>query len=578
MKQKFIAFLLAPLLILGLFGSPSPSAEAAVDNWQKAMTIDPRWTTDFGSETFKESVRKMREANVEMLTLTMPIYQSNIYSTEIYPGWNTPTDESLIAGVQFARSLGFRVTLKVHMVSHDGQWRAHINPSNRAGWFRSYGHWVERYARIAEANGVEMFVIGSELIDMATVHTNSTNTQHWKDLIARVRGVYSGKLTYSANWGGSWWADEKNRIEFWSDLDYIGIAAYFVLNSEPNAEALKGQWDYWRTTDIQPLRDRWGKPVIFTEIGYRSMNGARFQPFNSWDHWGVNEWEQAQLYEALFSYWNNHPWFMGVHLWDWMSDPNAGGPHNDGYTPQGKSAEGVMRAWFGSAAPAPGPEPENPSFSAANASAYPENPAVGQETLLGARVSAGRAPSSRIIVDVEVEDSFGTKVFQQFFENQSFAANETKTYAVGWTPASEGVYRVRIGVFNSTWSVNYLWVGNAATMHVRGAPPAPTSTPPAPGGVEIWWPTDGSTISGIQPFRAMLSNWRVGDYDMFWQVDGDRLNPMETSLDDYPHKAAWVDVSGWTWNAEGAYVLNFLAKDRAGVTLGERQSTIRVAR
>lgn len=585
MKHKWIAYLTASLLVFGIGEGvlpPSPKVEAAVGSWQKAMTIDPRWTTDFASDTFKESVRKIKAANVSMLTLIIPLYQSNIYSTDIGPGWNTPTDESLVAGIEFARSLGLQVSLKIHMVSYDGQWRAHINPSDRGRWFRNYGDWVERYARISQAEGVEMLAVGSELIDMATVDTNPTNTQNWKELIARVRSAYSGKLTYSANWGGSWWADEKNRIEFWSDLDYIGIAAYFVLNSEPNKEALQGQWDYWRTADIEPLKNRWGKPVLFTEIGYRSMSGARFQPFNSWDHWGVNEWEQAQLYEALFQYWNNYSWMQGVHLWDWISDPNAGGPGDDGYTPQGKMAEGVMRTWFGSTVPVP--NPENPSFSSATATAAPGNPVVGQATVISARVTAGNGSSSRIIVDVEVENSVGTKVFQQYFEDQSFTANEARTYVVNWIPMASGVHKVRIGVFNSTWGTNYLWVGDAGTVNVASSasPPTTTSTPPAPSSVQIWWPTSGSTISGLQPFKAMLENRNVNDYDMFWQVDGDRLNAMPTSLEDYPHKEAWADVLGWTWKGSdpyyGPYALNFIAKDRAGNVLGEKQSMVNVVR
>ena len=83
-------------------------------------------------------------------------------------------------------------------------------------------------------------------------------------------------------------------------------------------------------------------------------------------------------------------------------------------------------------------------------------------------------------------------------------------------------------------------------------------------------------IGGTQPFKAMLQGFAVSDYDMFWQVDGDRLNPMFTSMTDYPHKEAWVDVSGWNWRENNLYLLNFVAKNKDGETLGEKAAVISV--
>jgi endoglucanase len=85
--------------------------------------------------------------------------------------------------------------------------------------------------------------------------------------------------------------------------------------------------------------------------------------------------------------------------------------------------------------------------------------------------------------------------------------------------------------------------------------------------MDVWWPTDGSTVSGVQPFKIMVKNLSVDAYSAFWQVDGDRLNPMDSSQADYPHKEASVDLTGWTWRGRGPYTVTFVAKDASGNTV-----------
>ncbi len=109
----------------------------------------------------------------------------------------------------------------------------------------------------------------------------------------------------------------------------------------------------------------------------------------------------------------------------------------------------------------------------------------------------------------------------------------------------------------------------------------PASTPASsassgPTAIDIWWPANGVTVTGNQPFKALASGVSVNDYVMFWQVDGGQLNKMETSLNDYPHKEVGVDLSGWKWKSNGQYMINFVAKNSNGQTMGERSVVIRV--
>lgn len=87
----------------------------------------------------------------------------------------------------------------------------------------------------------------------------------------------------------------------------------------------------------------------------------------------------------------------------------------------------------------------------------------------------------------------------------------------------------------------------------------------ASGSLDSWWPTDGAHVTGTQPFKAVLEGYDVNTYDMYWQVDGGQLNPMQTSTTDAPHKEASVDVSGWNWKGAGPYAITYLAKQNGAV-------------
>ncbi len=351
-----IVFLLPILLTLSLLTPKEALAE--VGSWQKGVTIDPTSPTCYSGDDFRESMTNLKTTGTNFVSLIIPYYQSSVGSTDLAPGWNTPTDQSLIDGVSTIHSLGMKVMLKMHPEVKDGNWRGAINPDDRAGWFQTYGDILEHYSSLAQQNGVEEICLGAEMFNLTSSSVNATNTENWNKLIDRVKSKFSGSLTYSAQ---HTYPREAEEIEFWNRLDYIGFAAYWALaagDPNPSPETLKNAWSEINGQAVSPLSQRWGKPVLFTEIGYRSLAGAHADP---WD-WGrsgaADETEQARDYEALFSYWNSQSFMNGVFLWKWEASPNAGGSGDTGYTPQNKQAQGVMSQWFGGqAVPTPEPTP-----------------------------------------------------------------------------------------------------------------------------------------------------------------------------------------------------------------------------
>ena len=106
--------------------------------------------------------------------------------------------------------------------------------------------------------------------------------------------------------------------------------------------------------------------------------------------------------------------------------------------------------------------------------------------------------------------------------------------------------------------------------------PAPVSVTAASAVVQSWWPTANASISGVQPFKAVVSGMDAYSYAMYWQVDGGTLNSMNTDNTGYPHKEASVDVSKWNWNASGMYTITFVAKNSSGAVIGQTSVPVKV--
>jgi exo-beta-1,3-glucanase (GH17 family) len=162
----------------------------------------------------------------------------------------------------------------------------------------------------------------------------------WRKLIGEIRKVYSGKLTYAANFN-----QEFEHVKFWDVLDFIGIQAYFSLskNDNPSSEELANNWiDHLES--IEKIHKKFNKPVIFTEIGYRSTEDAAIEPWK-WpqeNRDAISSIEtQARCYEAFFKSAWKKDWLVGVYFWKWYPQGTHRLQEID-FTPQGKLAEKIL--------------------------------------------------------------------------------------------------------------------------------------------------------------------------------------------------------------------------------------------
>ena len=93
----------------------------------------------------------------------------------------------------------------------------------------------------------------------------------------------------------------------------------------------------------------------------------------------------------------------------------------------------------------------------------------------------------------------------------------------------------------------------------------PFSSVGAEGGIQIWWPTNGTHLNGTQPLKALVEGVDPSAYEMFWQVDGGTWNWMDVSLNGSPHRETSIDFSGWNWHGSGPYTITFIARQQGRV-------------
>jgi hypothetical protein len=296
----------------------------------------------YGTVASLESLRELRRLGVDSIAIMPFGFQRRPADTQItWVGsggqWVAESDDRLRAVTRQAHQLGMSVLMKPHIWLRPPDWPGSIDHTSGREWdlwFTSYRDFILHYARLSAELKIESLSIGNELV------IASKREQQWRRIIADVRRVYHGRLTYGAN------VTEVFDVPFWDALDFIGVSAYFPLGDAraPDREALLRGW--------QPIAARLGqlaartrRRIVFTEVGYRSADYATARP---WEHRGgsLNLGLQKDAFEALFRALWPQSWFAGVYVWKWESYPNHSGANSGDFSVEHKPAEDVLRRFF----------------------------------------------------------------------------------------------------------------------------------------------------------------------------------------------------------------------------------------
>lgn len=289
----------------------------------------------FGSETAKASIAEAKALGARAISIIPFLWQPTPVSPNLMRGADMP-DAELRAAIRNAHQLDLKVLVKPQVLVPES-WAGAVAMTSEDDWkqwFANYRNELNRIARIAAEEKADALVIGTEL--SATEHR-----PEWNNLIDTARGIFQGRLLYMAHN-----VEDAEKVPFWDRLDAIGVTLYPQLG--PDADRTGRRTQMSAVTDrLDALAIRSGKPVIVGEIGLRSATGAAARPWESAEERpGLPD---GELQADVIADWLaelDRPSIEGVMIWEWLTDPDAGGPNDTDFTVQGKPTERVLLcAW-----------------------------------------------------------------------------------------------------------------------------------------------------------------------------------------------------------------------------------------
>ena len=307
---------------------------ASSDDFFNGLTL-PLHSSDYHYD-YTPMIQEVSETGAEWIGIAIKFFQEDYFSSDIEipaddsPFWQQFKDVLIVAK---QNDLKIFVLPIVFLKTDDKrQWRGTINPRNKNNWYKDYAKLMSKIAQISETNQVELLAMGSELSKL------QKDTEIWTALITQVRKQYTGKLTYSVNW------DAMESIKFHDNLDYLGISSYFSISkiNQPTVKKLYRSWMRIKR-QIKKIMRKKKIPFYFSELGYRSMNGASRKP---WDYRMNNkaDWqEQYDCFQAFIKCWQNDKDLKGVFFYEWYGE---GGKNDNTYTIKNKPALDLVKDFF----------------------------------------------------------------------------------------------------------------------------------------------------------------------------------------------------------------------------------------
>lgn len=326
-------------------------AQAPPPSGIRGMTIGPIESAQhpergYGTAASAATLDALVHLGVNTISVTPFARIWSLESSEIQLDFEAPYEENRQAIgrlVAQAHARGLRVVLIPHLWVETGGWRGEIAPPTAAA-FRAYRAAYRRFI-LAWARDAARFDVDALSIGVECVSWSGRFGAFWTELIADVREVYSGPLTYSANW------DEVENVLFWDQLDWIGVNAFYPLSAHAGASYdtyLQGAAR--AIAGLAQIAALHGKPAVLMEIGYTTRPDAAVQPWLWPDHMLdviVDEWEQARALSALMTAAALEPSVIGFFVWRYYADLDDVSQEAPwGFSTYGKLADHVLRSVF----------------------------------------------------------------------------------------------------------------------------------------------------------------------------------------------------------------------------------------
>jgi hypothetical protein len=231
-------------------------------------------------------------------------------------------------------------------------------------WFQEMDEFSIFFAEAAEEHGLEYFSMHDEGLFWRNPGIRDIAKERYSEHIEKVREVYTGKLGMPFATGGNY--DSPSDIfpsggdeDVFSPekFDFFSVAIWTPVTDklDPTTEELEAGFRRIFEQAIEPLYERWGKPIIIT-TSYPSVDGGASSNL-AWDTEEIQIWseysgnyrldleEQAMVYEAVMRVVSDYDFVIGFYPFVYGYTDL---PKSKEWTIRGKPAEDIVAGWYGS--------------------------------------------------------------------------------------------------------------------------------------------------------------------------------------------------------------------------------------
>jgi hypothetical protein len=312
-------------------------------NLESGINISSSTNNPF-SEKEKQAIDKLARGGYSGININIKYLQKNNTSSEIYPEpeINKKHLEDL---VNYSISKGLKIYLRPLINNEDGGSRSKNLPLNIDEWFTQYTSILEDLTKKYSDKNVNLY-IGSELDSLLEIHS-----EKFEELAYDIKeSGFTGNLLHSIIFN---YDLDSAKINILNKLpiDIIGIDFYVSME---NAQLAEQDKFYEAKYYLQNIFKWSKKPVISTELGYRSIPNGNIMP---WSHqeknlpsdYTIQKKSYDNFLKALLSKEFKNKKNLGVCFW--ISDTNnytsdillSKSERQDGYSFFNKSTEDVVK-------------------------------------------------------------------------------------------------------------------------------------------------------------------------------------------------------------------------------------------
>lgn len=290
-------------------------------------------TKNLNLDKENEALLRIKDIGIELVSFNVRYFQETDTSSTINKE-PIPDLHELSKLINYSKKIGLETSMRPIIESKNKGSRERFNPGNINGWFEDYSEILMNLSEFSEQHKIENIYVATELDSIFSKNLDKSNI-----LIDKIRKKYSGKISYSFNFPllDTLFLKKISQL----NTDFFGIDYYINLAQKRNSST---HWEnYWYFEQINKYIT---KPICLTEVGYRSIDNARVNPWDHTKNSSIDFQEQNVLYIGILkgsSLIRKKP----NAIYFWIKDQNnlsddIFNPLGCGYSPFGKPAEKVI--------------------------------------------------------------------------------------------------------------------------------------------------------------------------------------------------------------------------------------------